>query len=160
MRVFTKLLKVPFSHLRERKHISVVYVDDSYLQGKSFDNCTRNVIDTVNVLRKLGFTIHVDKSLLLPTQEITFLGFVFNSISMTITLTSEKKEKIVLLCKEVLSSNKLTIRKMASLYLACLQSPLVSFSIGAWKGTKSLLSNRLKVILTPIWYFLQLPSLT
>lgn len=115
MRVFTKLLKVPFSHLRERKHISVVYVDDSYLQGKSFDNCTRNVIDTVNVLRKLGFTIHVDKSLLLPTQEITFLGFVFNSISMTITLTSEKKEKIVLLCKEVLSSNKLTIRKMASL---------------------------------------------
>ena len=33
LRIFTKLTKVPFSVLREKGHISVVYVDDSFLQG-------------------------------------------------------------------------------------------------------------------------------
>ena len=34
MRVFTKTSKVPFGHLRSLGHNSVVYVDDSYLQGE------------------------------------------------------------------------------------------------------------------------------
>jgi len=51
----------------------------------------------VNVLRKIGFTIHIDKSILEPKQKITFLGFVFNSVNMTITLTKEKKQKIYLM---------------------------------------------------------------
>ena len=33
MRVFTKISKVPFGHLRSLGHNSVVYVNDSYLQG-------------------------------------------------------------------------------------------------------------------------------
>ena len=33
MRIFTKTSKVPFGHLRNQGHNSVVYVADSYLQG-------------------------------------------------------------------------------------------------------------------------------
>ena len=33
MRIFTKISKVPFGHLRSQGHNSAVYVDDSYLQG-------------------------------------------------------------------------------------------------------------------------------
>ena len=47
MRIFTKVTKVPFSHLRSKRHISVVYVDDSYLQGSTFDSCRDNVDDTL-----------------------------------------------------------------------------------------------------------------
>ena len=36
MRVFTKISKVLFGHLRSLGHNSVVYVDDSYLQGKTY----------------------------------------------------------------------------------------------------------------------------
>ena len=115
MRVFTKLLNVPFSYLRSLK-LSVVYVDDTYLQGNTVKDCIHNVQDTVNVLRNLGFTIHVDKSILVPKQEITFLGFVFNSVKMTITLTWIKSKKSML-CAIVLNSNSHTIRTVSYTHL-------------------------------------------
>lgn len=37
MRVFTKITKVPFTHLRKKGHLSVVYVDDTYLEGKTYE---------------------------------------------------------------------------------------------------------------------------
>jgi len=60
-----------------------------------------NILDTVNLLRRLGFTIHAEKSILIPQQKITFLGFVLDSIEMTVTLTIEKKQKILELCKRL-----------------------------------------------------------
>ena len=36
MRVFTKISKVPFEHLRSLGHNYVVYVDDSYLQEATY----------------------------------------------------------------------------------------------------------------------------
>ena len=39
------------------------------------------------ILELQGFTIHPEKSVLVPTQQITFLGFVIDSIKMTITMT-------------------------------------------------------------------------
>ena len=68
MRAFTKKFKVPFSHLLHLEHRSVVYVDDSYLQGDSCKAYFDNVIETVKVLRKLGFIIHTEKSVIIPKQ--------------------------------------------------------------------------------------------
>ena len=39
LKMFTKVLKQPFGYLRSLGHQSVVYVDDSYLQGHSFEAC-------------------------------------------------------------------------------------------------------------------------
>ena len=39
--------------------------------------------------------IHLGKSVLIPSQEVTFPGFVINSREMSIQLTPEKKDKIV-----------------------------------------------------------------
>ena len=114
MRVFTKILKPPFAHLRTQGHLSVVYVDDTYLQGDTYSQCLSNVEDTISMLRSLGFCIHMKKSVLVPTQTITFLGFIVNSINMTISLTTEKREKIKKLCEQVLYM-QCTIRKLASL---------------------------------------------
>ena len=43
-RKFTKLLK----------HISVAYIDDSWLTADNFAQCTKNVIDTISLLDKIG----------------------------------------------------------------------------------------------------------
>ena len=43
MWMFTKLLKPPFSILRRHGYLSVVFVDDSYLQGHTFSTCEDNV---------------------------------------------------------------------------------------------------------------------
>ena len=58
MRVFTKISKVPFGHLRSLGHNSVVYVDDSYLQGEIYLACLDNISDTIKLLRGLGFAIN------------------------------------------------------------------------------------------------------
>lgn len=42
----------------------------------------------------LGLTIHVQKSVLTPTQEVEFLGVVFNSTNMTATLPFRRREHI------------------------------------------------------------------
>ena len=113
MRVFTKMLKPAFAYLREQGYTSVVYVDDSLLHGLSFSLCMDNVQITLECLQELGFIIHPDKSVLVPTQEITFLGFIFNTVNMTLTLTAEKKQKIVDLSYKLLNGVH-TIRTVAS----------------------------------------------
>ena len=61
-------------------HESVIYVDDSFLQADSYEDCIDNARDTILLLQNLGFKIHLEKSILIATQEITFLGFVINSV--------------------------------------------------------------------------------
>ena len=60
----------------------------------NFGQCTKTVIDTISLLDKVGFVIHPEKSVLLPTQIITFLGFVLNSILMQVSLTPERAQKL------------------------------------------------------------------
>ena len=78
-RQFTKLLKAVSSSLRKLGHISVVYIDDTWLTSEDYNSCVNNIAETITLLDRLGFVIHPDKSILIPTQEITFLGFIFNS---------------------------------------------------------------------------------
>ena len=91
MRTFIKISKVPFGHLRSQGHNSVVYVDDSYLQGDTYQSCLANILDTIKLLRELSFVIHPDKSVLTPNQATVFLGFVISSKHMTLSLTDERK---------------------------------------------------------------------
>ena len=102
MRVF----KPPFSILRSYGYLSVIFFDDSYLQGHTFSTCEDNVNTAVDVLQFLGFTIHPEKSVLVPTQEIEFLGFVLNSVEMKIKLIDCKPGKIILKIKKLLKKNK------------------------------------------------------
>jgi len=60
-RVFTKLLKPVYSALRSAGHLSSGYIDDSYLQGDTFEECRVNVIDTTTMFMQLGFFVHPDK---------------------------------------------------------------------------------------------------
>jgi len=50
-----------------------------------------------------------------PKQEITFLGFVIDSVNMSLSLTSEKKQKIKDLCKSALKVKQILIRDLAKL---------------------------------------------
>ena len=90
VRVFTKVLTPPFKYPRSKGHLSVKHIDDSLLLGKPFEICSKNIRATVALLRELGFTIHLEKSVLVPTQQIVFLGFLIDSVEMTITLTEER----------------------------------------------------------------------
>ena len=113
-RVFTKVLKAPFGTLRSQGNESVIYLDDGYLQGITYDLCLSNIHDTISLLKSLGFFIS-EKSVLHPTQELTYLGFILNSKSMTITFTDKRKEKIWLLTCSMLDNPIQCFRKVAGL---------------------------------------------
>ena len=83
-----------FEYLRSKEHLSIKYIDDSLLLGKTFEICFNNIRATVALLQELGFTIHPEKSVLLPRQQIIFLVFVIESVRMTITLSEERKQCI------------------------------------------------------------------
>ena len=71
----------------------VTYVGNCYLQGDSFTKCAENVVRTIELQESLGFYLNIDKSEIIPKQQITFLGVIVDSFYMTITLTNEKKQK-------------------------------------------------------------------
>ena len=67
-RNFTKIMKPVFTTLRAKGFISTAYIDDSCLQGSTFDVCKQNIDTTVALMDSLGLTIHLDKSVLIPTK--------------------------------------------------------------------------------------------
>ena len=113
MRIFTKITKVPFSVLRMQRHISVVYVDDSYLQGESYESYLKNVNDTIIILRSLGFTIHPEKSVSKPTQNLIYLSFIIISKDVTLKSAEDKKQKNYDLCTKPFEKPKPKIRFVA-----------------------------------------------
>ena len=44
----------------------------------------------MKLLQNLGFLVNINKSVLTPTQRIIFLGFLIDSVNMTISLPEEK----------------------------------------------------------------------
>ena len=93
-RCLTKLLKPLYSTLRQYGHLNVRYINDSYLQSSDSEKCLLN--------------INVEKSCFIPAQQITFLGFVLDSVLMTITLNDDRKAKVKANCKALLPKTNTT----------------------------------------------------
>ena len=130
-RKFTKLLKPPLAELHKKGHVSSSYIDDLYIQGRTYDLCVSNVIDTFIQLLfdSLGFTIHPDKSVFIPSQRLVLLGFIIDSVAMTITLTPEKALKVKEACSTLLAQGLLTIRQVA-----CVIGKIISSFPGVMYG--------------------------
>ena len=58
-RVFNKVLKPVFSHLRQRGHVSSGYIDDTFLEGGSNNLWKENVSAALQLLRGLGFGLMI-----------------------------------------------------------------------------------------------------
>ena len=113
-RIFTKLMKPPFSLIRSKGHSVVAYIDDTLFVAETEQAAKEAVADTTELLSRLGFAIHPLKSVMEPVQEITFLGFILNSNSMEIKLTEKRAHEIVQLCSQLLATNSPTIRLIAT----------------------------------------------
>ena len=122
-------MKPVLSHLRAQVILCSIYLDDLYLQGDTFTECTEHIQYALKLLSKLGFVVHPEKSNFTPSQIIDHLSFQFNSVSMNVGLTNERQEKLVKKCKELIQNKKLTIRNLAEVI-----GTLVSCSPGVEYG--------------------------
>jgi len=113
-RIFTKVTKPVFAYLRSQfGHTCLGYIDDSFYLEDSYTECELATLRAVQLIISLGFKVHPEKSVIIPTQTLEFLGFVLDSIRMIVTLTSKKVDKILQLCEKFSHPNKqFSIRRL------------------------------------------------
>jgi len=92
-RLFTKLLKPPLSILRSKGHIVMAYIDDLLCVNSSTDMVKATLTETCKLFQELGFIVHPVKSQFEPSQIITFLGFIINTVDMTVSLPERKQQE-------------------------------------------------------------------
>ena len=114
-RDFTKLLKPVLATLRLQGITIAMYIDDTFIQDDTEDACTNSLLKTRLMLERLGFVINEKKSMSTPTQQLTMLGFILDSVSMTVKPTPEKIEKITHMCQHRLDNDTCTVRQLSQL---------------------------------------------
>lgn len=111
--IFTKILRPVVKILRGKGILLVVYLDDFLIIGRSYEECQNNIKITIELLSQLGFLINYKKCSLLPTQKCIFLGFIYNSLAMTISLPEDKQKRIIRLLKRNFNLPRCKIRDFA-----------------------------------------------
>ena len=158
-RVFTKVLKVVVKYIRLTFNILIVaYLDDFLIQAKDYDTCRLHIELAILTFQSLGFDVNYSKSCMVPATTIEHLGFVWNSLTMEISLPTKKVEKIVSMATNFLANNGCTANELrsflgtlesvrpvvevASLHYRHLQYVLRPLRKGPWRGRKFLPLNQ------------------
>ena len=89
------------------------YLDDLITMNSTHSFCCNIISKITLLLSKLGFVIHPEKSTFNTCQEIKYLGFLINSIKMTVLLIPD--EKILPLCVKFLATEQVPERQVAQL---------------------------------------------
>ena len=112
-RRFTKILKPVVAKLRSLGMKACIYLDDIFLAAATHDQQMSHLTAARDLLESLGFVINEKKSSQVPTQEVTFLGFVLNSVDMTISLPEAKRLGLRTTCQKLLQKELVSVRQLA-----------------------------------------------
>lgn len=132
---FSKLMRPVIQDLRSKGIPCINYLDDFLILGRSKEECAKNVRYVTTLLTSLGFLINVEKSSLDPSTRCKFLGFIFDSVDMTISLPTEKRERILRWVSYFLSHERCKILCVAQ-FIGLLTSACPAVKYG-WVYTKN-----------------------
>jgi len=91
----------------------IIYLDDMLIMTESRDLTLEHTTIAVNLLSSLGFVLNEAKSILVPTQELGFLGFLVNSIKMSLYLPRDKLKSIKRECQVMINNPSVSIRTLS-----------------------------------------------
>lgn len=143
--VFTKMLKPVISQLRLSGIICVICLDDLLIMAKDKSLCLQHTKRALDLFSSLGFVINFNKSVLHPTISCQFLGFLFNSGGMTMSLPEKKVIALCGACSDFLKRDSCSIRSFAQL-VGRLTAACPAFKYG-WAHTKLFERAKLKALL-------------
>ncbi|KAN0022944.1 hypothetical protein ACTFIU_009027 [Dictyostelium citrinum] len=137
-RIFTMLLRPVLRMLRELKVSVIAYLDDLLIVSSTKEECLSNLDKTMKPLVKLDFKLNLEKSVLEPTQSITFLGLQIDSVSMQLLVPKEKKKSVIKEIRNFLKLDSCTPRKLAGLKgkLIALKDAVIPFRLYTRKTNK------------------------
>ena len=114
-KVFTKIMKPVVALLRRTGIRLIVYLDDILFMNSSEVGLQQDMITAQYLLEHLGFVINVEKSCFQPTPQLEFLGFVVNTLDMTLLLPDCKVEAIKSHCSKLLLHHEVSVRELSQL---------------------------------------------
>ena len=102
-RIFTKVFKCVLTFLRKKGLRISAWFDDIILMANSVSLLLEHLKYTMTTIKSLGFIPNMEKSMLVPSQEIYHLGFVWNSVNLTLAVPVNKVSNLKILCSQALA---------------------------------------------------------
>ena len=93
-RIFTRCMRAALTSLCLAGVKILPYLDDWLICAPSFREAEQVTSRVLAHIEALGMSVNLEKSLLLPTQQTTFLGISLDSVSMQARPTMQRVEKI------------------------------------------------------------------
>ena len=109
-RTFVKCTMAVLAPLRKRGLRLSTYIDDWLLYGDSPQQVARHTRLVLSHLAALGFTVNMDKSVLVPSQRIDFIGVTLDSRSMSARLSNDRLTSFQSLLSEFQLGRTVTYR--------------------------------------------------
>ena len=91
---FTKILKPVAATLRELGVRLVIYIDDILVVAESEGKVRDHTLGQIYLLENMGFIVHPEKTVIVPTQEIQFLGMQVDSHTLELQVPGLKLKKV------------------------------------------------------------------
>ena len=103
-RVFSRVTRAVLAYLRRNGILLFAYLDDWLILGNSKVQASKDTQFVIQTLQDLGWVINWQKSSIVPSQQITYLGAHLDFKKGQAFPTPERAEALRTVCLEVLSS--------------------------------------------------------
>lgn len=113
--VFTKIMKPVVAFFRTLGFRLVIYLDDILVMDQCPQGLREATVRITTTLSQLGFVINNEKSELTPSQNLQFLGFGINTLSMLIQLPLAKRLSLTSEIHHLLSQDRVSVRTLSKL---------------------------------------------
>ena len=113
--IFTGILGYPIKLAKESGINCIAYLDDIIIWADTLDKCREDGVELMNLLHKLGFQVHPEKSILEPSQLITWLGMEWNGKTGAARYPEEASENVAQMTKNLIAKKSSSRREMESL---------------------------------------------
>ena len=114
-RIFTHICKPIIRALSKEGHNIINYLDDWLVWSKSEEGCRISLHKIVDRLIRLGFVINLTKSSLIPSQQITYLGIIWNFKNFSCKVNKRFRLELKRSLRVTLRAKWISCRKIESL---------------------------------------------
>ena len=116
----SKILKPVIALLRTRDISLIIYLDDLLIAAGTYIDRLNHTKQVISLLESLGFRINYKKSIIIPTQNLEFLGFIIDSTSMSLALPVGKIQSIKSSARKLLrAKGTISIRQLSRFIGLC-----------------------------------------
>ena len=130
-RLFTKVLAPVVRYLRKALGAQVAgYIDDFIQQAEEKEECAQKTRAAVIIFFCLGFKVNSEKSEVEPLKSIQHLGFIWNTVTMTVALPDNKIQDLEDRAAQILEQGGCTLKGWQS-FLGKLEATRPAISIAA-----------------------------